>query len=177
MQEQTSATGWGAFVGISISIRRNEVPGARGLEGCARECAGVHRCEGSYGSEKQGPERWVSPELLGGLAMGLRCFAGARKNDLCGGSSCLHPLWPGFFFFGLVVASLMRYRLLPQWFGVSPPPPDPHRQVGLEGGRRRAVGESRDGRLAELDHCQVGGEGTPTPPPPLGSISAVGAKG
>ena len=88
---------------------------------------------------------------------------------ICVRFSCFHPLWPGFFYFGLVVASLMRYRLLPEWFGVSPPPPNPHRQVGLEGGRKRQQwGKSRDGRLAELDHCQVGGGwALPTPPPPL----------
>ena len=48
---------------------------------------------------------------------------------ICVRFSCFHPLWPGFFYFGLVVASLMRFCLLPEWFGVSPPPPNPHRQV------------------------------------------------
>ena len=46
--------------------------------------------------------------------------------------------------------------------------PDPHSQVGLEGGgKKQQRGKSRNGRLEELDHCQVGGGWARPPPPPL----------
>ena len=59
----------------------------------------------------------------------------------CVGFSCFHPLWPGFFYFGLVVAPFMRCCLLPEWFGLSPPPlPTPTPKWGL-----KVVGRSSSG--------------------------------
>lgn len=41
------AIGWGASVGISMGLSEKEGEGSVhvGLEGCAREHVGVHRCE------------------------------------------------------------------------------------------------------------------------------------
>jgi len=66
------------------------------------------------GLRSKGRERWVSQELLG---EGLPRFMSEPLKMICVRFSCFHPLWPGFFYFGLVVASLMRYHLLPEWFG------------------------------------------------------------
>lgn len=119
------------------------------------------------GLRSKGRERWVSPELLGGLPR----FMSEPVRMICVRFACLHPLWPGFFYFGLVVASLMRYRLLPQWFGVSPPPPlTPTAKWGLKVAGRRSSGGKvgmGDWQSLTIARLEVGGHSPPPTPPPL----------
>ena len=73
----------------------------------------------SYGSEEQGWEILGFPGTLGGP---LLRFMSGHMGKICVVFSCFHPLWPGFCL-GLVLAPILRYHLLPECFGGSPPPP------------------------------------------------------
>ena len=172
---------WSRMLGYWLGCSCGHFHGGKGRVRCTWVLRAVHVSVlvstdvRSYGSEKQGLGKVGLQGTLGGGA--AQIYVWALKNDLCGvlllSSSLarLLLLWP--------CCSPFYEMLSTSWvvWVESSSSPDPHSQVGLEGGgKKQQRGKSRNGRLEELDHCQVGGGWALPPPPTFSSISAVGAK-